>query len=133
SSAILFSGACPLPQPCIPTVQQNGRHGDSTRRLRHRSKGRRLRLLAAQAFPPAPAVLSHSSDQNYALASAPPLDSRATTAGGPILRCAVANSRLWSAQRPRESVWPNPQIRSYGPRPTTDGQSADKPLSNVDP
>jgi hypothetical protein len=36
------------------------------------------------------------SDQNCALASAPPLDSRATTAGA-ILRCAVANSRPWSA------------------------------------
>jgi len=87
---------------------------------------KRLRLLAPQAVPPVPAA--DSSDRNGALA---PLDSRPTTASGSI-RCAVASSRPWSASRPRESVQPNPQIHSCGLRPTTDRQSADKQLSNVD-
>src|SRR6516165_2461248 len=98
--------------------------------LRDLAGAKRLRLLAPQAVSPAPAA--DSSDRNGALASAPPLDSRATTASGPILRCAVPNSRPWSASRPRESFQSNPQTRSCGPRPTTDGQSADKQLSNVD-
>jgi transposase len=42
-------------------------------------------------------------------------------------------SALAEAGLPVICVGPNPQVRSYGPRPTTDGQSADKPLSNVDP
>ena len=69
---------------------------DTDRRspLRDLAGAKRLRLLAPQAVSPAPAA--DSSDRNGALASAPPLDSRA-------LRCAVPNSRPWSASRPRES------------------------------
>ena len=90
---------------------------------------KRLRLLTVQAVRPAP--IADNSDPNEALGLGPPLDTRATTASGPILRWAVASSRLWSASRPKESVQPNPQIRSCEPRPTTAGQSADKQLSNV--
>src|SRR5207248_2841754 len=53
------------------------------------------------------------------LGSAPALDWQATTANGPILRCAVPSSRPLRASCPRESVQPNPQTRSCEPRPAT--------------
>src|SRR6516162_703634 len=106
---------------------------DTDRRspLRDLAGAKRLRLLAPQAVSPAPAA--DSSDRNGALASAPPLDSRATTASGSILRCAVPNSRPWSASRLGGSVQPNPQTRSCAPRPTSDRRSANKQPLDVDP
>src|SRR6516165_11649442 len=99
---------------------------DTDRRspLRDLAGAKRLRLLAPQAVSPAPAA--DSSDRNGALASAPLLDSRA-------LRCAVPNSRPWSASRPRESFQLNPQTRNCAPRPTSDRRSANKQPLDVDP
>ena len=110
---------------CLASARSRRRLGARQPKAHFNGRAKRLRLLAPQAVSPAPAA--DSSDRNGALASAPPLDSRTTT-----VRCAVPNSRPWFASRPRESFQPNPQTRSCAPKPTSDGQSADRQLSNVD-